>query len=824
MLLGCVQMWFLTGLAERYPNLAQHNPRYAPPPPLPQPTQTQRAGRGCSGGFSSWLALTTVPILLLFIGFGTWDSLTCAKNPDDNQWSTECAEDASTFTFVAGCILILTSITVTQVSNRGFLATWVLPVLTLIIFVWTIAAENPFRMLVLTAMAALVSGIACFSGSGSSARWSEATSTSLSFSILALQAILFLVTLNPTDFPYLTKFPTDSADITFIGAVQHIQGPSGSNRWQQPNIRMECPPGSAIVWGNITGTCCTSACEVGARTCSCDRCTVDLPSYERTAESLSWDSEMGCREVVESALDFFANVTTVLWLTQFLFLPAIIFDRASFPGLAVMMGAGLLPVGGTYVSLAITMAVGVVLIFVTPPETDDLMNQQAISQLTVQGFDFEAPLLAADEQPENPNRNRLVMCTGLTPIVALMYLVSSWRVVVGDKMNGVPEDEASESAYISALTLAAPVLLGMAQLQRHRISPSIAINSIVACVLLTPGAWMYDGLSLIFSLIWFVLLTWARLRIRNRDDDEERPPSATMQGLHAGSAVALGAFLILHRLSMHWLQPWAYTVGYYIFCFEPLSDTAGRIKTPSYVDAGIVGMRMMRPGLWGTFFLAIPATFWTIRDEQYICSDPDWSKGDCDESGTYQLCMLLPIIIILLEWACTEICVLKSDLDVAVKVSTQQLARTLALVLFALVALPFRATLFAAEDVGKSQLEARYNVQTAAFDANPLNQSTNACRASGYYADSPRPDWCDMIPLEVEARRHAGIIFTVLLCSAPVLLTIMCFVLSAKFSDAAAPPVNDVPHVMDYVSKVPPTQAMSYAVLLMSLRLFERLW
>lgn len=33
MLLGCVQMWFLTGLARRYPNLARHNPRYDPPPP-----------------------------------------------------------------------------------------------------------------------------------------------------------------------------------------------------------------------------------------------------------------------------------------------------------------------------------------------------------------------------------------------------------------------------------------------------------------------------------------------------------------------------------------------------------------------------------------------------------------------------------------------------------------------------------------------------------------------------------------------------------------------------------------------------------------------
>ena len=84
---------------------------------------------------------------------------------------------------------------------------------------------------------------------------------------------------------------------------------------------------------------------------------------------------MVCQPVEGSALDFFTNITTVLWLTQFLFLPTIIFDRASFPGLAVMMGAGLLPVGGTYASLAITMAVGVLLIFVTPPETDDLMNQ-----------------------------------------------------------------------------------------------------------------------------------------------------------------------------------------------------------------------------------------------------------------------------------------------------------------------------------------------------------------------------------------------------------------------------------------------------------------
>ena len=124
----------------------------------------------------SWLALTATPVVLLFIGFATWDSLTCADGPQLNRFaagpSAQCANDAAVFTLAAGCLLLLAAVGASQVSNRGFLATYVLPVLAAIVAVWASlqSGTSPSPLLALPVMAAWVSGIACISGSGASAR------------------------------------------------------------------------------------------------------------------------------------------------------------------------------------------------------------------------------------------------------------------------------------------------------------------------------------------------------------------------------------------------------------------------------------------------------------------------------------------------------------------------------------------------------------------------------------------------------------------------------------------------------------------------------
>ena len=126
-----------------------------------------------------------------------WDSLSCdyVDPPASSvlgRPTSQCLDDAAGFTLATGCILILASVGATQVSNRGFLATCVLPILTMIISVWASIQTDTHlsSLLILPLMAAWVSGIACFSGSGASAQWSEATATALSFSILLCQMII----------------------------------------------------------------------------------------------------------------------------------------------------------------------------------------------------------------------------------------------------------------------------------------------------------------------------------------------------------------------------------------------------------------------------------------------------------------------------------------------------------------------------------------------------------------------------------------------------------------------------------------------------------
>lgn len=137
---------------------------------------------------------------------------------------------------------------------------------------------------------------------------------------------------------------------------------------------------------------------------------------------------------------FFSSAATVLWLTQLAFLPAVVLDRASFPAVALMLGAGLLGAEYAVVTLPIAAVIGVGLICLTKTEDGD-----SVTLLNVQGFGGPVSDTATTTATEDPNRNRLVACTYLTPALALTYLVSSWHV-----RFQYSDDEASIAAWNSA--------------------------------------------------------------------------------------------------------------------------------------------------------------------------------------------------------------------------------------------------------------------------------------------------------------------------------------------------------------------------------------
>lgn len=113
------------------------------------------------------LVLTCTPIVLLLVGFGMWDSLTCdevyRENGDEitqglwvdgsRVWgdlpttvvidrSPECGDAAASFTLIAGGALIFAAFGVAQASNRGWLTVVSLPVLAVIIIVWAAVASE----------------------------------------------------------------------------------------------------------------------------------------------------------------------------------------------------------------------------------------------------------------------------------------------------------------------------------------------------------------------------------------------------------------------------------------------------------------------------------------------------------------------------------------------------------------------------------------------------------------------------------------------------------------------------------------------------------
>lgn len=279
LLLAVPQALFLNSLGVRFPALAAETPR---------------------GGYVSWLSLTALPLVLLAIGFGIWKTLTCidafpagcidndGKFPNGTyigdlagfgsghnrqvcDYSAECKEDASLFTLIFGGLLLFAAAGLSQFSNHGWFAVWVLPVICMVLVIWsalwgasstshTWTIDRPSPLLLLPLLAVWVSGWA-LARCGQTAKWSEATCTMMSFSILLVQVIMTVANVN-------------------LGIVAS-------------------------------------------------------------------DSE-----------GFLTTTTSVLWLTQFIFVPVVLLDRTSFPILSLALGAGLLDTDYTLFATPIAAAVG----------------------------------------------------------------------------------------------------------------------------------------------------------------------------------------------------------------------------------------------------------------------------------------------------------------------------------------------------------------------------------------------------------------------------------------------------------------------------------
>ena len=669
-------------------------------------------------------------------------------NTRQSVQSSECYDDAAFFSWLAGAVLLLTSVSLTQASNRGWLAVWSLPVLAVIVVVWSAArtSETLSPLLILPVLAVWVSLLACFSGGGSTAKWSEATTSVFAASLLVCQ---------------------------------------------------------------ITGV---------------------LPGHEMHLNLVSPAQE-----------NFFTSTGSVLWLTQFVFLPPVLLNRAAFPAVTLVAGSGLLSPADVFFSIPLATLVGLAVIKLTPSSAND----RQISILNIQGFNLGSALdeqqadAQRQQQPDdindpNNNNNRLLACCYLTPALSFSYLVSSWACAAGNA-----------NLWLSALLVICPLSLGVAQMLLHKLSPRLAGVSLSMAIFLTAGAWLDPHITLIVSLLWVPLLIGGRIKI-GKLRTESSPGLESLTRLHWCCSLAVLLFITFHKLSLHPVQPWVYTVGLYVFCFEPLETQRG--------GAGLASLRLMRPGTIGPLLCVVPSTFWTIAEQGYICVDGSdqevlhLSLSRCNESSAYYWFMILPIVIVLTEWVCDEIRSTRQGNGTR----TKQQSRTAALVWFAICALPFRVCLvvsLASRDVDPI-LQCRRSCNSVnsvdigwnstAFDwANDRIPNTTE---SDPYGDWTECDWCEYVPMDDTTMKQSGAIFSVLLLCGPALLGTLARLLyatrtaspaSVELMESFASAVSTGPGLMNQnvpssaqgngpleasqIAAVPPTQGMAMALLLTAL-------
>ena len=714
LLIGCLEVAFLRGFGRRYRALATETPR---------------------GGYLCWLFLTCLPVALLFVGFAEWETLTCDRILDVGNRSSalvqgrsaQCMSDAAAFSLVNGGILILASVSVAMLSNKGSLAVVWLAMVSLMVLLWAgglgpgggqTRAGVWSPLVIMPFVAAWVCGIAVFVPSMS--KWSEATTSSLAFSMMFCQMAVAV----------------------------------SDQRWD--------------MFGGPVET------------------------------------------------SFVAQTGVILWLSQFIFLPAVALGRASFPVLSLVFGSGILPGSAALVALPTAAVVGLLTIKFTTVSADEPLFNFAIHGFGIVDDDDTAE--KDDDEKERigqgpDNRNRRAACVCLTPCLSAAYLASSW---------GIAFQGSTSDVILSATTVFAPVLLGCGHLAMHswprlsqfassdkqELARKVTLCSMGTASLLTAGAWIDESLTAVFTGVFFLPLLLSAQVVYRRS---RSPPAAKARGMkivHGACAVVLFFFVALHRLTLHWTQPWLYIAAFYALSWLPLSASVAELRDQPHKPVegadepppSRLRTRLWRPGTLGPLLCTPPAIFWTVLDEKYVCAAEDLLDGTCNENACYQLLLALPMVIVLIEWACDEICVTRYRIAAVCSLATQQRARESALLLLAFSALPFRIWLEVAEESGRSYY---YDTRctpdnfTAAEPAGVLSEWSAAMHA--YFNPSPHPEWCDYLPMDVPERKFAAVLFTVVLGSGSLLLMLLCRVLHGES------PVH--------FSSVPPTQLQASAVL-----------
>merc|ERR1711960_42748 len=96
---------------------------------------------------------------------------------------------------------------------------------------------------------------------------------------------------------------------------------------------------------------------------------------------------------------FVAQTGVILWLSQFIFLPAVALGRASFPVLSLVFGSGILPGSAALVALPTAAVVGLLTIKFTTLSTDEPLFNFAIH-----GFGIVDDDEAAEKDEEEKER------------------------------------------------------------------------------------------------------------------------------------------------------------------------------------------------------------------------------------------------------------------------------------------------------------------------------------------------------------------------------------------------------------------------------------
>lgn len=501
----------------------------------------------------------------------------------------------------------------------------------------------------------------------------------------------------------------------------------------------------------------------------------------------------------------FSEAATFLWLTQFIFLPVVFFGRAALPVLPLMLGSGILVGDLPLLGLPVATLVGIVVIKATPTASD------VLTSLELPGFGVEDSDEDEQEGDGPDNRDRVAVCAYLTPCLAAGYVISSWVMALttlgaSNGSSAVLDDDSRLPIRLSAATGLCVCLLGCAHLVLHKsIKPGVAPTSIAAAAMLTAGAWLDEQLTLPCMALWIPALLGARFvhakHLQQFEDGtvgvfELIQTRDAVNLVHAVCSAVLFVFICFRALP--WQHAWCCLCLLYVLCWTPLSTTVAQLHAQEVPKKGtalravpLKDMRLWRPGVIGPLCCAAVAAFWTVEDGGMVC-DANFGADQCNESWLYQVFLLVPILIILLEFASDEICAagLTDRFDPG---TTRQQARTSAMLLVAASGVPFRLWLEVAQTRGQA-----FFYQTSCLNSTSAREG--------------HPDWCSFLPIDVPERKIAGQVFTAIISGTCLLMYILCGA-SRQTNNLGRLIGQTDPLFAERLKPVPPTQGMAAAML-----------